>query len=193
MYQHILIATDGSALAEKAVETGTRLAASLNARLTVAHVGAPYAPPLYAGDFVPSSYLSAEEHEARVRAAAEEILARAAAQAEKVKVPCRTDFAVADHPYAGVLEIANRNQCDLIVMASHGRSGWSAVLLGSETQRMLSHSRIDVLVVRHPDSRADAAEATGAAAEAGGAKAAAGSAKAADPAEPVVPPQPPFS
>ena len=148
MYRHILVATDGSALAEKAVSCGTRLAAALGARLTAAHVGAPYAPPLYAGDFVPSTFLSSEEHEARVREAAEEILKRAAAQAAKENVPCTTDFAVADHPYEGVIEIAERNHCDLIVMASHGRSGWSAVLLGSETQKMLSRCRTAVLVVR---------------------------------------------
>jgi nucleotide-binding universal stress UspA family protein len=143
MYRHILIATDGSELAEKAVDCGTKLAAALGAKLTAAHVGAPYAPPLYAGDFVPS-----EEHEARVREAADEILKRAAAHAARENVSCNTDFAVADHPYEGVLEIAQRNQCDLIVMASHGRSGWSAVLLGSETQKMLAHSPIAVLVVR---------------------------------------------
>ncbi len=148
MYKHVLIATDGSTLAEKAVDCGTKLAAALGAKLTVAHVGAPYAPPLYAGDFVPSTFLSSEEHEARVREAAGEILRRAAAHAEKEHVSCNTDFAVADHPYEGVLEIARRNQCDLIVMASHGRSGWSAVLLGSETQKMLAHSPIAVLVVR---------------------------------------------
>ena len=185
MYSHILIATDGSALAEKAIEAGTRLASALNARLTVAHVGAPYAPPLYAGDFVPSTYLSAEEHEARVREAAEEILKRAAAAAAKKNVPCRTDFAVADHPYEGVLEIAGRNQCDLIVMASHGRSGWSAVLLGSETQKMLAHSKIDVLVVRHPDVKAAVAGSAGATASAA-------SAASAEP-EVQAPQQPPFS
>lgn len=148
MYQHILVATDGSALAEKAVNHGTQLAAALGAKVTAAHVGAPYAPPLYAGDFVPSTFLSSEEHETRVREAAEEILKRAAAVCAKKNVPCNTDFAVADHPYEGVVEIAERNQCDLIVMASHGRSGWSAVLLGSETQKMLARSKVDVLVVR---------------------------------------------
>ena len=148
MYRHILIATDGSTLAEKAVDSGTKLPAALGAKLTVGHVGAPYAPPLYAGDFVPSTFLSSEEHEARVKEAADEILQRAAAHAEKEHVACNTDFAVADHPYEGVVEIAQRNQCDLIVMASHGRSGWSAVLLGSETQKMLAHSPVAVLVVR---------------------------------------------
>ena len=58
MYRHVLIATDGSALAEKAIDAGIQLAASLGAQLTIAHVGSPYAPPLYAGDFVPSTYLS---------------------------------------------------------------------------------------------------------------------------------------
>ena len=89
MYKHVLIATDGSTLAEKAVCTGTTLAAALGAKLTVAHVGAPYAPPLYAGDFVPSTFLSSEEHEARVREAADEILKRAADHAAKENVPCR--------------------------------------------------------------------------------------------------------
>lgn len=148
MYRHVLIATDGSALAEKAIDAGIQLAASLGAQLTIAHVGSPYAPPLYAGDFVPSTYLSAEEHEARVREAGVEILARAAATAARRNLTCRTDFTIADHPYQGVLDIASRNQCDLIVMASHGRSGWGAVLLGSETQKMLTHSKIDVLVIR---------------------------------------------
>ena len=79
MYRHILIATDGSTLAEKAVDSGTKLAAALGAKLTVAHVGAPYAPPLYAGDFVPSTFLSSEEHEARVKEAARWRISSAAA------------------------------------------------------------------------------------------------------------------
>ena len=182
MYQHVLIATDGSALAEKAIEAGVQLAASLNARLTIAHVGSPYAPPLYAGDFVPSTYLSAEEHEARVREAGEDILARAAAAAVARNLTCATDFTIADHPYQGVIDIAGRNKCDLIVMASHGRSGWGAVLLGSETQKILTHSKIDVLVIRREVDAATSEPAP---------PAASSSTPAPSP-DPIPPEQPPF-
>ncbi len=184
MYQHVLIATDGSALAEKAIEAGVQLAATLSARLTIAHVGSPYAPPLYAGDFVPSTYLSAEEHETRVREAGEEILARAAAAAVARNLTCTTDFTIADHPYQGVLDIAARNQCDLIVMASHGRSGWGAVLLGSETQKILTHSKIDVLVIRR--------EVDGAVAETAAPAPAVSSPAPAPSPDPIPPEQPPF-
>ena len=83
MYKHVLIATDGSPLSERAVDAGIALASTLKAALTIANVGAPYAPPLYAGDLVPNNYLTANEHDEKVRTAGQEVLDAAQAKAGK--------------------------------------------------------------------------------------------------------------
>lgn len=148
MYKHILAATDGSELAEKAVRRAADLAKTTGARVTAAHVGMPYIPPLYTGDFVPSTLLSPEEHEVRVKAAADKVLNRAVELAAETGVRVDTAFISDDQPYQGLIQLAEDRDCDLIVMASHGRRGLSAVLLGSETQKLLTHSGVDTLVIR---------------------------------------------
>lgn len=151
MYKHILIATDGSPLSERAVDAGIQLASTLKSTLTIANVGAPYAPPLYAGDLVPNNYLTANEHDEKVRAAGQEILDAAKAKAEKAGLSANTAFEVADEPADGIIKIAKDNSADLIVVASHGRGGLSALLLGSATRRLLSSANIDLLVIRNHD------------------------------------------
>ena len=148
MYRHIMAATDGSELADKAVGCGIKLAASLNARLTIAHIGIPYSPPVYAGDIVPASLVSPEEHEQRVREAADKILTHGRERAEAAGVTTSVVFDYGDAPHETLIALAEKNGCDLIVMASHARRGLGALLLGSETQKVLSHTKIDVLVIR---------------------------------------------
>lgn len=148
MYKHILAATDGSDLAEKAFTRASQLAKAMGARLTLAHVGMPYVPPLYTGDFVPSVLLSPDEHESRVNEAADKVLTRARSMCETFGLQADTAFVIDEQPYQALIDLANERGCDLVVMASHGRRGLSAVLLGSETQKLLTHSTIDTLVIR---------------------------------------------
>lgn len=151
MYNRVLIATDGSPLSERAVDTGINLATSLKASVIIATVGAPYAPPLYAGDLVPNNYLTANEHDEKVRTAGQEVLDAAQAKAGKAGLTADTAFEIADEPADGIIKIAKDKKADLIVVASHGRGGLSALLLGSATRRLLSSANIDLLVVRNHD------------------------------------------
>ena len=148
MYTCILAATDGSERGDKAVATGIKMAKALNAKLAVANVGVPYAPPVYAGEFVPAAVESPEEHEMRVRESANRILSQAREQAEAAGVACSVEFEFADSPYEALIALAEKRGCDLIVTSSHGRGGLSALLLGSETQKLLQHTKIDLLVTR---------------------------------------------
>lgn len=148
MYHHILAATDGSELADKAVGKSIALAAALKCRLTIAHIGVPYSPPVYAGDIVPATLVSPEEHEQRVREAADRILGHARSQAEAAGVTATVAFEYGESPHETLVEIAMKDACDLIVMASHARRGLAALLFGSETQKVLTSSAIDMLVIR---------------------------------------------
>ncbi len=152
MYKHVLIATDGSPLSDRAVDAGIDLANALKAAVTIANVGAPYAPPLYAGDLVPNNYMTAAEHGEKVRAAGEEILGKAVEKAKAAGLSPDTAFEIADEPADGIIKIARDKNADLIVVASHGRGGLSALLLGSATRRLLSSANIDLLVIRNTDA-----------------------------------------
>jgi nucleotide-binding universal stress UspA family protein len=123
MYRHILIPTDGSELAEQAVTNGLSLAKSLGAKVTVIIVEEP-------------AWL------AYVASA----LNRAADAAKQAGVPCDTIQVEDAQPYQAIIATAADRGCDLIVMASHGRSGLSAVVLGSVTNKVLTHTKIPVLV-----------------------------------------------
>jgi nucleotide-binding universal stress UspA family protein len=145
MYKHILIATDGSNLSGKAVEAGLQLAAQLRARVT----GGTVSPRFHALSLAPSQ---AEYSTAGYREHAEEvaqrILGEVWARADAVGLPCDLVHAVHDHPWQAIIDTAQTRDCDLITMASHGRRGVTAVVLGSETLRVLTHSVIPVLVYR---------------------------------------------
>ena len=147
-YRHVLACTDGSPRARKAVTTAAKLAAACGARLTVLFVMPPYVLPAYgeAAQFVPG--VTPKLYKQRADALAREVLAPAARIARDAGAECETLAVNADEPWSGVLHAAHRRQCDLIVMASHGRRGIAKALLGSETQKVLTHSRIPVLVVR---------------------------------------------
>jgi nucleotide-binding universal stress UspA family protein len=149
MYKHILVPTDGSTLSLKAAKAAVDLATVHKARITAIHVMAPYVPPTagdgliyYPESFSPQQYRKAVEEEAR------KALAKvgSAAQAKKVRFD---SIAVTDsQPWQAIVEAAKKKKCDLIVMASHGRRGIAGLLLGSETTKVLTHSRIPVLVCR---------------------------------------------
>jgi nucleotide-binding universal stress UspA family protein len=140
----ILVATDGSELSDKAVSTAVELARALGAQL-IAFTAVPPYP--YAG-IGESSGVAAGDYQSRVGAEASDRLARVERAASEFGVPCHTSMLEDDVPHRAIVAAAARHHCGLIVMASHGRRGVEGVVLGSETQRVLAHTRRPVLVVR---------------------------------------------
>jgi len=147
MYRHILIPSDGSQLAEKAVEAGIAFARSIGARVTGFTAVPEYKAPSHA-ELMSGSAVSLDEHERRARLHAEPILERITQRARADGVQCSTDFAQSDHPYEAIVRAAEAHGCDLIFMASHGRRGLSALVHGSQAQGVLTRSRIPTLVFR---------------------------------------------
>ena len=147
MYRNILIATDGSELANKAVVHGLDLAKAVGAKVTALIVEAPF------NVFeVPASRINVmteafRAHAATVKQHAGKVLGEVAAAAQKAGVACDTVQIEHEQPYQAIIDTAKSKGCDAIVMASHGRSGISAVLLGSVTNKVLTHTNIPVLVV----------------------------------------------
>ena len=147
MYRRILIATDGSDLSNRAIKEGVALARHLGAELVAVYAVSNYVPPVEA--IAPIYYLpTLDEYQARAKQEAEAVLETVASAAEQAGVPCETEWALNDDPYRLILDIAEQRACDLVVMASHGRRGLSGLILGSETTRVLTHSKVPVLVVR---------------------------------------------
>jgi nucleotide-binding universal stress UspA family protein len=148
MYKHILVSTDGSKLSGKAIRTAVRLARATGAKVTGVFVTAPYIAPaygegvMYAPNVSPKRYKELTSREARKALAAVEIEARTAEVAYDGAVV--TD----SNPWSGIVRTAKSKRCDLIVMASHGRRGLAGLVLGSETTKVLTHSKIPVLVCR---------------------------------------------
>jgi len=148
MFKHILIPTDGSRLAMKGVKAGVRLARALRARVTAVYVIPPFMPMAYgdAAVYVPS--ISPQEYRRHSEQAARKALGAVEAEAKKARVRCKTKFVTAARTYEGILRVARGAKCDAISMASHGRSGLTGALLGSETTRVLAQSKLPVLVTR---------------------------------------------
>jgi nucleotide-binding universal stress UspA family protein len=149
MYRHILIATDGSRLAAKGVKAGVKLAKALGARVMGIYVVPRYPPPVYGGDgavFVPE--ITPERFAKAMKSAAAKALRTVETEARAAAVRCTTEAPTDDQPWQGILRVARARNCDAIVMASHGRGGLGGLILGSETTRVLAHSKIPVLVVR---------------------------------------------
>jgi nucleotide-binding universal stress UspA family protein len=146
MFKNILIPTDGSELSQRAVHTAVSLAKLHGARLTGIHVIPDYHLLIaYEGAFDP---VTEERIEEEAKARAQNYLDFVRQSAQDAGVPCDTVCETSDHPYDAILKAADARHCDLIVMTSHGRKGLAAVLLGSETRKVLTHTRIPVLVVR---------------------------------------------
>ena len=145
MYEHILIPTDGSDLAEKAVVQGLELARQLGARVTLVSVIQPLRPP--GGESV-QLRATLEEYDNEQRRQTESWLAQAGQRASASGVTCEVVAVNAMNPADAIVETARERGCDLVAIASHGRSGLSAVLLGSVTQKVLAGSDLPVLVYR---------------------------------------------
>jgi nucleotide-binding universal stress UspA family protein len=147
MYAHILVPTDGSRLSDRAVKHAVMLAKAGGGKLLLFHVVAPYQMPIYAeGMRLPSLPRETVLKNAARRAG--RILAAAEKTATAAKVPAAKAWAISGSPRYAIAEIASKRKCDLIVMGSHGRTGLSRLMLGSETQGVLAKVNIPVLVVR---------------------------------------------
>ena len=147
MYQHLLVATDGSKLSAKAVAHAIVLAKALGAKLTAFYASPGYPSPMYGEGFayVP---MTREEYATLCAKDADKILKPASLKAEQAGLEFKSIHVIGDAPWEAILVAARRNKCDGIVMASHGRRGVSALLLGSETQKVLTHTKLPVMVVR---------------------------------------------
>jgi nucleotide-binding universal stress UspA family protein len=145
MYDRILIPTDGSELADKAVDQGLALAKVVGAKVTIVRVTNVPAPMVYEGVVVA---LPTEEIRAEIAARVADHFTALKSKASALGVALETVHVEHDNPWEAIIETAKQKDANLIVMASHGRRGFAAVLLGSETQKVLTHSTVPVLVCR---------------------------------------------
>jgi nucleotide-binding universal stress UspA family protein len=145
MYKHILLPTDGSELSATAVRDGLQFAKEIGARVTALHVTAPFHPT----ELTPGAFTAhIQDHDAKAKESAQRALGAVTEAARAAGVPCATVHRVSLSPYEAIIALAAEAGCDLIFMASHGRRGVAALLLGSETNKVLTHSKIPVLVTR---------------------------------------------
>jgi nucleotide-binding universal stress UspA family protein len=145
MFKHILIPTDGSDLSRKAVLYGVQLTKASGAKVTGLTIAEPYRVASMDAVLVT---IGEDEFDDESRRISDRALEQIKMAAEAAGVPCETLREVHDQPYRAIIDAAHALSCDLIVMASHGRRGISALLLGSETVKVLTHSTIPVLVYR---------------------------------------------
>jgi nucleotide-binding universal stress UspA family protein len=147
MYKHLLVPTDGSALSRRTLRDAVKLARALSAKITGFYVAPTYHIEVYA-DYVPPDMISPQQHAASAKKTAQRHLAAVQQAAAASKVRCDGYFVMSDSPAEAIVKAARKHQCDLIFMGSHGRSGLSKLLLGSQTSKVLAQSRIPVLVHR---------------------------------------------
>ena len=145
MYKHILLPTDGSDLSKRAVKHGIALAKAVGAKVT----GLTVMPPFHV--FAIDTEMltdTSKSYETRIKKVAAKYLAPVKDAAGQAEVECEILEVENEHPYRAIIDAAKNRGCDAIVMASHGRRGLSAVVLGSETVKVLTHSSIPVVVYR---------------------------------------------
>ena len=145
MYAHILIATDGSELANRAVGQGLDLARALGSKVTAITVTEPWTAAV-SGEWAVA--FPVEEYEKAAAANAEKILVQVTQAAARIGVACDTRHVKDQFAAEGIVEEAKSLGCDLIVMASHGRRGLAKVVLGSQATRVLTHSTVPLLICR---------------------------------------------
>lgn len=147
MFKHLLVPTDGSALSQSAVARAVSFAQEAGARITFFYAE-PEAPAAYMGLGAIATPHLAQDLQARLDGAAQDILDAAVQQAREAGVDCQGQARTGNRPDELIIAAAQTLGCDLIFMASHGRRGVEALLLGSETQKVLTHSTVPVLVYR---------------------------------------------
>jgi nucleotide-binding universal stress UspA family protein len=148
MYKSILLPTDGSKPSGKAVKQGIALARSLGSKITVLNVRPEFQMVIDEGFVMPNIGALKKRFDEQTVKQARKIVDAAAADAKSAGIKCEVIVDQHAHPYESILRHAKKTKCDLIVMGSHGRTGLASLLLGSETSKVLTHSKIPVLVVR---------------------------------------------
>ena len=148
MYKHILVPTDGSKLSTKAVKQAVAFAKTIGARITAVHVSDEYRAVMDEGFVLPAFATLKKRFEEMNVQRSNAVLKQVKAAAEAAGVACQSVAVTNNLPCDAIIQQAKKHKCDLIMMASHGRKGLSSVLLGSETAKVLTHSKIPVLVVR---------------------------------------------
>ncbi len=147
MFKHLLMPTDGSNLSNDALKVGISFAQEIKARVTFIHVMPEYVAAAFAefpagGQAAFADFMKATEDSAK------SILGAAEAAARTASITCDSVAIRHQQPWRAIIDIAQERRCDLIFMASHGRRGIGALVLGSETHKVLTHSKIPVLVYR---------------------------------------------
>lgn len=145
MFKHILVPTDGSKLSENAIKHAVNLARQCDAKLTALNVMPKFHVLTYDTEMLEAT---PKEFEQTSRAQSKRFLDVAEREAQTAGVNCDAVSVTSDHPYQEIIGTAQERNCDLIVIASHGRRGIEGVLIGSETQKVLTHSHTPVLVYR---------------------------------------------
>jgi nucleotide-binding universal stress UspA family protein len=147
MFKNILIPTDGSPLSQKAVVQGVALAKSVGAKVT-AFFAAPPATPIVYRDHLPVGYATPGEHEEMIRKTAAKYLGVVERATKKAGISCESVHVTSDYPEEGILKVAQKKKCDLIVIATHGQGGLRGMFIGSVTQKVLNQAKIPVMVFR---------------------------------------------
>jgi len=147
MFKHILVPTDGSTLSLRAAKNAVRFAKAHGARITAFYAAPEYHPNI-AGDYIPANFVPPSAFEKQIQKTADKYLDQIKKLAAVGDIPCSGSYASSDSPYQAIIKAAKANKCDLIFMASHGRSGIAGLLIGSETNKVLTHCKLPVLVYR---------------------------------------------
>lgn len=147
MFNHILLPTDGSERSERAMLKGMALAKQLGAKVTGLHVMAEY-PLIAYVDWGPIDPVTEERFQEEGKQRAEKYLTNVTDAAKQAGVSCDCETRSSDHPWEAIIAVAQQRGCDLIFMASHGRRGLAGLLMGSETNKVLTHTDIPVLIYR---------------------------------------------
>ena len=147
MFKHILIPTDGSEVAAKAIKAGVTLAKEMGASVTAYYAIEPAPTHIYGEGYLADRRL-VSELERRANETAQKSIDQISDAAKAAGVPCDGVIEQRVHPYQGIIDAANTKKCDAIFMASHGHSGLTGLVLGSVTHKVLTNSKIPVLVYR---------------------------------------------
>ena len=147
MFKRILIPTDGSKVARKAIRAGIALAKELGASV-VAYTAAEPIELVYNAEGASVRPMAIKQFQERIAEQGQQYLAEIAKACERAGVACETVMTTSATPYQGIVDAARKKKCDMILMSSHGRGGLETLILGSVTQKVLAHSKIPVLVYR---------------------------------------------
>lgn len=147
MYK-ILLPTDGSDLSQKAVKQGMVFARALHAKVIGLHVIPEVHIPMHEGFMVPTNPTIRKRVEEDWKAAAQRVLASVEREAKGADIECECVVGVNDAIHEEIISTAEKNNCELIIMASHGHAGVTGLLLGSETAKVLTHTKLPILVLR---------------------------------------------